>query len=357
MMLIQPAHLHAVRSSSSLSLPFSTSSRRLQAKVIESNLAFRDHQPFSPQSEGRRKAKEALQAIDQIQSPPSTPFLIDRFSRQHTYLRISLTEKCNFRCLYCMPAEGVPLTPKNKLLTAAEVERLAHLFVSQGINKIRLTGGEPTVRKDLSEILAALSSQRQKGLRQIGMTTNGLTLSRHLPNLVANGLTHLNISLDTLDPFKFELMTRTAAKGMEKVLDGIDTALALGVPNVKINVVVIRGLNDGKDVLDFVEWAKNRDITVRFIEYMPFDGNKWRPEKLVPYSQLLENITEQYGPLEKVVDDTNDTSKHWKVSGHQSRLGFITSMTEHFCGTCNRLRITADGNLKVSKRFHTILSS
>lgn len=348
-MLIQRARLSAIRSSSSSLQQFSTYSKRQQAKVIDPVFARQDDQLFATHSEGRKRAREALQAMDKIQSPPSTPFLTDRFSRQHTYLRISLTEKCNFRCLYCMPAEGVPLTPKSKLLTAPELERLAQLFVSQGINKIRLTGGEPTVRKDLPEIIAALASQRQNGLRQIGMTTNGLTISRHLPNLVANGLTHLNISLDTLDPFKFELMTRTASKGIERVLNGIDTALALGVPNVKINVVVIRGLNDGKDILDFVEWAKDRDVTVRFIEYMPFDGNKWRPEKLVPYSQLLENITSQLGPLEKVGDDANDTSKHWKVPGHQSRLGFITSMTDHFCGTCNRLRITADGNLKVSR--------
>ena len=348
-MLIQQARLSAIRSSSSSLQHFSTYSKRQQAKVIDSTFTQQDDQLFNTHNKGRRRAREALQALDKIQSPPSTPFLIDRFARQHTYLRISLTEKCNFRCLYCMPAEGVPLTPKTQLLSAQELERLAQLFISQGINKIRLTGGEPTVRKDLPDIIAALASQRQNGLRQIGMTTNGLTISRHLPSLVANGLTHLNISLDTLDPFKFELMTRTASKGIERVLNGIDTALALGVPNVKINVVIIRGLNDGQDVLDFVEWAKDRDVTVRFIEYMPFDGNKWRPEKLVPYSQLLDSITNHFGALEKVGDDANDTSKHWKVPGHQSRLGFITSMTDHFCGTCNRLRITADGNLKVSE--------
>lgn len=169
-----------------------------------------------------------------------------------------------------MPLEGVPLTPKQELLSSQEVDRLASLFVQQGVNKIRLTGGEPTVRKDLPEIVASLSNLRQKGLKQIGMTTNGLTLSRHLPHLIASGLTHLNVSLDTLDPFKFELMTRTPAQGIEKVLKGIEAALALGVPEVKINVVVIRGLNDQKDVLDFVDWASDKRMTVRFIEVSAF---------------------------------------------------------------------------------------
>ncbi|UZJ55395.1 hypothetical protein CBS101457_004715 [Exobasidium rhododendri] len=291
----------------------------------------------------RERAKERDRTI----KPPSSPFLIDRHSRRHSYLRISLTERCNLRCMYCMPEEGVPLTPKESLLTASELERVARLFVKEGVNKIRLTGGEPTIRKDLPDVIAGLSSLRTLGLQQIGITTNGLTLSRHLPNLVSSGLTHLNISLDTLDPFKFELMTRRSSKGLEKVLNGVDTALALGVPHVKINVVVIRGLNDGQDVLDFVEWAKDRKVIVRFIEYMPFDGNRWKPEKLVPFQQLLGKIKEKYGYLEKLEDDANDTSKHWRVPGHLGSIGFISSMTEHFCGTCNRLRITADGNLKV----------
>lgn len=198
-------------------------------------------------------------------APPS-PFLTDRHQRRHSYLRISLTERCNLRCMYCMPEEGVSLTPKESLLTAPEVERIAKIFVQEGVNKIRLTGGEPTIRKDLPEVIAGLSSLQKYGLKQIGMTTNGLTLSRHLPELISSGLTHLNISLDTLDPFKFELMTKRPASGLAKVLKGIDAALATGVAHVKINVVSIRGLNDGQDVLDFVEWAKDRNITVRFIE-------------------------------------------------------------------------------------------
>lgn len=255
------------RATRSTSRPFSISTLVRQAKCLDAlSSSVQVHEDLRlPSDDLRSQARAALAARDRIATPPS-PFLTDRFSRQHTYLRISLTEKCNFRCLYCMPAEGVPLTAKEHLLTAAEVERLARLFVQQGVNKIRLTGGEPTVRKDLSDVISGLSTLRAHGLRQIGITTNGLTLPRQLPALVASGLTHLNVSLDTLDPFKFELMTRTPAKGIDRVLQGIDAALALGVPNVKVNVVVIRGLNDGKDVLDFVEWAQDRNVVVRFIE-------------------------------------------------------------------------------------------
>ncbi|KAJ1030537.1 hypothetical protein NDA16_001446 [Ustilago loliicola] len=247
-----------------------------------------------------------------------------------------------------MPEDGVPLTPADNLLSTSEVERLASLFVSQGVNKIRLTGGEPTVRSDLPHIVSSLNSLKQYGLEQIGITTNGIALGRRkLDTLVQNGLTHLNLSLDTLDPFKFEFMTRR--RGHEAVIDCIERALALGMPSVKINVVVIKGLNDKQDVIDFVRFTKDKPITIRFIEYMPFDGNKWQVQKLVPYRDLVKTIQSEFPDFERVAnrDDPNDTSKHWRVPGHQGTVGFITSMTENFCGTCNRLRITADGNLKV----------
>lgn len=164
-----------------------------------------------------------------------------------------------------MPEDGVPLTPSNKLLSTSEVERLAALFVSQGVNKIRLTGGEPTVRSDLPQIVSSLAALKQHGLEQIGITTNGIALGRRkLDTLVQNGLTHLNVSLDTLDPFKFEFMTRR--RGHQAVMDCIERALALGVQNVKINVVVIKGLNDTNDVVDFVRFTKDKPITIRFIE-------------------------------------------------------------------------------------------
>nr|XP_053639170.1 molybdenum cofactor biosynthesis protein 1-like [Cherax quadricarinatus] len=280
----------------------------------------------------------ALRALDPL---PFSAFLTDSYGRQHSYLRISLTEKCNLRCQYCMPEEGVSLTPKERLLSSEEIIRVAKLFISEGTDKIRLTGGEPMVRKDLTHIVESLS---HLGVKQLGMTTNGLLLKRHLPELQRAGLTHLNVSLDTLIPQKFELITRR--RGWERVMDGIEVALNLGYSPVKINCVVMRGKNED-ELADFVELTRHKDIDVRFIEYMPFDGNKWVDRKMVSYSEMLENITQMYPDLMKVSDKTNDTSKAYKVPDFAGQIGFITSMSQNFCGTCNRLRITADGNLKV----------
>lgn len=231
------------------------------------------HASLPQQQQQQQRAQQRISDIDARFAAPPSPVLRDRHARQHTYLRISLTEKCNLRCLYCMPEDGVPLTPSDKLLSTAEIERLAALFVSQGVTKIRLTGGEPTVRSDLPQIVQSLSALKQHGLEQIGITTNGIALGRRkLDTLVKNGLTHLNVSLDTLDPFKFELMTRR--RGHDAVMDCIHRALALRMPSVKINVVVIKGLNDHQDVLDFVRLTKDMPITIRFIEvrttYPPF---------------------------------------------------------------------------------------
>ncbi|KAE8269484.1 hypothetical protein A4X09_0g2858 [Tilletia walkeri] len=301
---------------------------------------------------GSPSTTDSLRHKMSLSRPPPTSMgstdkaaLRDTHGRQHSYLRISLTERCNLRCLYCMPEEGIPLTPSDKLLSQAEIARLAGLFVREGVSKVRLTGGEPTLRSDLGEIVESLNELRPLGLRQIGMTSNGISLHRKLPSLVSSGLTHLNLSLDTLDPFKFEFMTRR--RGFEAVIRSLDKALELGMESVKLNVVVLKGVNDGQDVLDFVQFTRDKPVTVRFIEYMPFDGNKWQMGKLVSYRDLLDRIQHKFGPLERLRDDDNDTSKGWRVPGFAGSIGFITSMTEHFCGTCNRLRITADGNLKV----------
>ncbi|KAK4511110.1 uncharacterized protein ATC70_012321 [Mucor velutinosus] len=270
--------------------------------------------------------------------------LVDNFDRHHNYLRISLTERCNLRCTYCMPEEGVPLTPNDQLLNTEEILRLARLFVSQGVTKIRLTGGEPTVRPDIIELVQHLGQLKQHGLQSLAMTSNGIALKRKLPALVEGGLDTLNVSLDTLDPHLFQIMTRR--KGFDKVTGAIDEAVRLGMPHVKINTVVMRGIND-QEVLNFAAYTKGNPVNVRFIEYMPFDGNKWNRDKLVPYRELMDRIESMYGILTKLGDGTNDTTKHYQVPGYQGKIGFITSMTEHFCGTCNRLRITADGNIKV----------
>jgi GTP 3',8-cyclase len=279
---------------------------------------------------------------------PFSEFLTDTFHRQHDYLRISVTERCNLRCVYCMPEEGVPLSPSRELLTTPEIFLLSSVFVSQGVTKIRLTGGEPTVRRDIVPLMHQIGSLMPHGLRELCLTTNGLSLHRKLDTMVEAGLTGVNLSLDTLDPWQFQIMTRR--KGFDAVRKSMDrifelNKLGAGI-KFKINCVVMRGIND-REIIPFVEMTREKDVEVRFIEYMPFDGNKWSEGKMFSYSEMLDRIRESYPTLEKVRDHKNDTSKTWHIPGFAGRIGFITSMTHNFCGTCNRLRITSDGNLKV----------
>lgn len=279
---------------------------------------------------------------------PFSDFLTDTFRRQHDYLRISLTERCNLRCVYCMPEEGVPLSPPRELLTTPEIVMLSSVFVTQGVRKIRLTGGEPTVRRDILPLMQQIGALRARGLRELCLTTNGLALHRKLEAMVEAGLTGVNLSLDTLDPFQFQIMTRR--RGFDAVMRSIDRVLELnrhgaGV-RLKINCVVMRGVND-REILPFVEMTRDKDVEVRFIEYMPFDGNKWNRQKMYGYVEMLDLIRARYPDLAKVQDHANDTSKTWKIPGFVGKIGFVTSMTHNFCGTCNRLRITSDGNLKV----------
>ncbi|EFX03854.1 molybdopterin cofactor biosynthetic protein [Grosmannia clavigera kw1407] len=284
---------------------------------------------------------------------PFSDFLTDTFQRQHDYLRISLTERCNLRCLYCMPEEGVELSPARNLLTTPEVLLLADVFVGQGVKKIRLTGGEPTVRRDILPLMRQLGDLRRRGLRELCLTTNGLALHRKLDAMVEAGLTGVNLSLDTLDPFQFRLMTRR--DGLVAVRRSMDRILALNAAGadvrLKINCVVMRGLNDG-EMVDFVGLTRDHDLEVRFIEYMPFDGNRWSTGKMVSFNEMLERIRKSYPTLQRTTPDAHhnrlqDTSKTYEVPGFAGRVGFITSMTSNFCGGCNRLRITSDGSLKV----------
>ena len=272
----------------------------------------------------------------------SVPYAYRR--RKHTYLRISLTERCNLRCLYCMPEEGVELTPKKSLLTTEEILRLAKLFVAEGVEKIRLTGGEPTVRKDFMELAAELGAI--PGLRHLGITTNGIALAKKLPMLKNSGVDLLNISLDTLCPSTFQELTRR--NGLDKVLRSIETACELGYDPVKVNCVVMRGRND-HEILDFVELTRDKPINVRFIEYMPFDGNAWADKKMVSYKEMVDLIEKKHGKgcLRRMNDGKSEVAKNFTVDGHRGSVSFVTSMTEHFCSGCSRLRIMADGNLKV----------
>ncbi|XP_046496175.1 molybdenum cofactor biosynthesis protein 1 isoform X2 [Equus quagga] len=298
----------------------------------------RPGEPSQPATEELSRRRQFLRE----HVAPFSAFLTDSFGRRHSYLRISLTEKCNLRCQYCMPEEGVPLTPKAKLLTTEEILTLARLFVKEGVDKIRLTGGEPLIRPDVVDIVAQL--HRLEGLRTIGVTTNGINLARLLPSLQKAGLSAINISLDTLVPAKFEFIVRR--KGFHKVMEGIHKAIELGYNPVKVNCVVMRGLNED-ELLNFVALTKGLPLDVRFIEYMPFDGNKWNFRKMVSYKEMLDTLRQQWPELEKLPKEESSTAKAFKIPGFRGQVSFITSMSEHFCGTCNRLRITADGNLKV----------
>jgi GTP 3',8-cyclase len=317
--------LTAARGISSTSLPKATTQGLEKAS-----------QELSPRRKGIRNAR------------PFNEFLTDTFDRQHDYLRISVTERCNLRCVYCMPEEGVPLSPNRDLLTTPEIVLLSSVFVSQGVTKIRLTGGEPTVRRDIVSLMHQIGGLRAHGLRELCLTTNGISLHRKLDAMVEAGLTGVNLSLDTLDPWQFQIMTRR--KGFDAVQKSIARILEMnrlgaGI-KLKINCVVMRGVND-REILPFVEMTREQDLEVRFIEYMPFDGNKWNKGKMFSYAEMLDLIRSEHPSLRKVQDRKNDTSKTWHVPGFAGRLGFITSMTHNFCGTCNRLRITGDGNLKV----------
>ncbi|XP_045354045.1 molybdenum cofactor biosynthesis protein 1 isoform X2 [Leopardus geoffroyi] len=314
---------------------------RSSVRSCSSGAPVTQHRPGEPSQTAVEELSRRRQFLREHAAPFSA-FLTDSFGRQHSYLRISLTEKCNLRCQYCMPEEGVPLTPKADLLTTEEILTLARLFVKEGVDKIRLTGGEPLIRPDVVDIVAQL--HRLEGLRTIGITTNGINLARLLPQLQKAGLSAINISLDTLVPAKFEFIVRR--KGFHKVMEGIHKAIELGYSPVKVNCVVMRGLNED-ELLDFVALTEGLPLDVRFIEYMPFDGNKWNFKKMVSYKEMLDTLRQQWPELEKLPEEESSTAKAFKVPGFRGQVSFITSMSEHFCGTCNRLRITADGNLKV----------
>ncbi|GAX09428.1 GTP 3',8-cyclase [Fistulifera solaris] len=270
--------------------------------------------------------------------PLPTTILQDSYGRFHNYLRLSLVERCNLRCTYCMPPEGIPLS--DNLLTSEEVLRLAAHFVSRGVNKFRLTGGEPTLRKDLTEIIQGLHALRPK---QIGITTNGVVLTRKLNEFIDAGLTSINISLDTLQADKFEQLTRRPyfTKVWESIVAAHQAASEQAHLTVKVNCVVMRGVND-EEVPNFIKLTEQfPHLQMRFIEYMPFSSNGWDWSKCVPYQELLtDDLTPVPSP------DPSDTTK-WYQTPTGATVGFITSMSEHFCGSCNRIRLTADGQLKV----------
>ncbi len=263
--------------------------------------------------------------------------IIDGFNRPHNYLRISLTDNCNLRCFYCMPEEDYEFTAASRLMQPNEIESIAKIFVANGVNKIRLTGGEPLVRKDAANIITRLS----KLPVQLTITTNGTRLHEFVDVLQNAGVNSLNISLDTLDKEKFNLMTRR--NQFEKVFDNIQLVLQKGF-HVKVNMVVIKNLNHN-EIIDFVRWTKDEPVHVRFIEFMPFTGNKWENEKVFTLKQILSTVSNEFDilPLEK---EKNETAKKYIVPGHKGTFSIISTMSAPFCSDCNRLRLTADGKMK-----------
>ncbi|CEG38378.1 molybdenum cofactor biosynthesis protein a [Plasmopara halstedii] len=268
--------------------------------------------------------------------------IVDQFGRQHTYLRISLTERCNLRCRYCMPEDGVTLQSFENLLTTSEIIRLVSLFASSGVKRIRLTGGEPLLRRDVVELVAQLRAV--PGIESVGITTNGLSLQKKLRALQEAGVDRINISLDTLQPDKFMHITRR--QGLTRVMKSIVEAQVLGFSPLKINCVVQRHFNLD-EIVDFVGLTELNRVDVRFIEWMPFDSNRWNDEAFVPFKEMMGLIQTKFPTVKKLKDGSNDTSKAFWIPGFKGQFGFITSMSEHFCGSCNRLRLTADGHLKV----------
>lgn len=263
--------------------------------------------------------------------------LRDTHHRIHNYLRISLTDACNFRCFYCMPNEEVEVTPSGKLMSKEEIFGFAKIFVSLGVTKIRLTGGEPLVRKDIAEIIEMLASLPVK----LTITTNGVLLHKHIDTLKKANIQSINVSLDTLNPNKFFALTKRDQ--FHQVKDNIDLLLENEF-SVKVNVVVLKGINE-TEINPFVEWTKQHPIHVRFIEFMPFTSNQWKSEKVFTYQQILQTIAVEYEYI-KIKDDLNDTTKKYKVLNHTGTFAIISTMTAPFCNTCNRLRLTADGKMK-----------
>jgi GTP 3',8-cyclase len=263
--------------------------------------------------------------------------IIDKHNRVHTYLRISLTDNCNLRCFYCMPEEEYEFTPASRLMQKEEIIELSKLFVANGVNKIRLTGGEPLVRKDAGEIILALS----KLPVNLTITTNGTRLDDFLEVFKKSSIKSVNISLDTLQADKFQLMTRRSQ--FEKVMNNINLMIENGF-NTKVNVVAMKGLNDN-EINDFIKWTKDTPVHVRFIEFMPFSGNRWTSNKVFTWQEILAVVESKYN-IVRLQDEINDTAKKYTVPGHAGTFAVISTMTSPFCSGCNRMRLTADGKMK-----------
>lgn len=280
-----------------------------------------------------------LETISTVESK-SVNNLTDSFNREHSYLRISLIEKCNLRCTYCMPAEGVTLSPPDSIMSATEVLEIAKTFVASGVTKIRLTGGEPLLRKDFETIYNGLT----KLPAEIGITTNAVLLDKYLPLFKEKEMKSINISLDTLSKKKFHEITRRDQ--FDRVMNNIYATLNAGI-QPRINVVLLRDFNEN-EINDFIELTRDMPLIIRFIEFMPFEGNEWKTEKLVSLASILQNVGEHFGGanIERIQDKPNDTSKNYRIKGFNGSFSVISTVTNPFCDSCNRIRLTANGTIK-----------
>jgi cyclic pyranopterin phosphate synthase len=266
--------------------------------------------------------------------------LKDSFGRKHAYLRISLTELCNLRCTYCMPAEGIQLSPKSHIMTFEEVYTIAKLFVDHGVTKIRLTGGEPLVRKDVDIILKKLATLPV----ELAISTNAVTVDRFIDTFKSCGIQNINVSMDSLNAEKFNKITRR--NDFEAVNRNIHLLIEEGF-RVKLNAVLMKGFNDN-EIIDFIKLTKTLPVSVRFIEFMPFNGNKWDKSNMVSYAEIMDYVHSTFSENEvlRLKDAPNDTSKNYKIEGYKGSFAIISSVTNPFCDSCNRLRLTANGRLK-----------
>jgi cyclic pyranopterin phosphate synthase len=271
-----------------------------------------------------------------------TDRLIDTFGRVHNNLRISVTDRCNIRCTYCMP-ESVRFLPRAELLTFEEIERFVRVASTVGVDKIRLTGGEPLVRRDLPRLVARLVGV--PGIKDVGLTTNGILLGPMARSLRDAGLTRINVSLDTMDPARFRDLTRR--DGWEQVIEGILAAKEVGFEPVKLNAIAIKGVTED-DVVPLARFAREHGLELRFIEYMPLDaGNLWGREKVLLADEILDRLALGIGPLAPAPDqDPRAPAMDYDYLDGQGRVGLIASVSRPFCGSCNRVRLTADGKLR-----------
>ena len=268
--------------------------------------------------------------------------LIDSFGRVHTSLRISVTDRCNIRCFYCMP-EKVRFLPRAEILTYEEIERLVRVVAQMGVNKLRLTGGEPLVRAELARLIEMLASV--PGIRDIALTTNGILLAEQAQALKDAGLGRLNISLDGLSEETFRKISRR--EGLDRVLDSIFAAKRAGFDKIRLNAVAIRGITE-VEVVPLGRFARQHRMEMRFIEFMPLDAeNNWQTEQVLSGKEIREILEAEFGPLIPLArDDPSQTAVDYQFADGIGRMGFINPVTQPFCGNCNRLRITAEGKIR-----------